>query len=88
MARRQLSNDSTDPPELGGAGQAAGAAESQIRNDEIYRMAAFRVRETANRIATLANSARDESLRRELLIVCERLLEEERKLLGIATGGA
>jgi hypothetical protein len=61
---------------------AAGAGlESQIRDDELYRMAAFRIRETANRITTLANSAQDEHLRRELLTVCERLLKEERDLL-------
>jgi hypothetical protein len=61
---------------------AAGApGESKIRNEELYRMAAFRIRETANRIATLANSVRDEALRAELLAVCERLLSEERALL-------
>jgi hypothetical protein len=58
-----------------------GDAESQIRSEELYRMAAFRIRETANRIATLANSARDEGLRAELRIVYERLLDEERALL-------
>jgi hypothetical protein len=42
---------------------AAGAPESKIRNEELYRMAAFRIRETANHIATLANSVRDEALR-------------------------
>jgi hypothetical protein len=44
-------------------------------------MAAFRVRETANRIATLANSAQNERLREELLAICQTLLREERTLL-------
>jgi hypothetical protein len=44
-------------------------------------MAAFRIREAANRIATLANSAQNETLRRELLSICQRLVNEERALL-------
>ena len=71
MARRQIPGDereARDGAELAGAGSAA--AESQIRNEELFRMAAFRIRETANRIATLANSARD----RATCDVCERLL--------------
>ena len=53
----------------------------KIRDEELYRMAAFRIRETANRIATLANSVRDDTLRAELQSVCQRLLSEERALL-------
>jgi hypothetical protein len=56
-------------------------AESHIRDEEVFRMAAFRIRETANRIATLANSTRSDALRRELLVVCERLHAEEAALL-------
>jgi hypothetical protein len=52
-----------------------------IRDQEICRMAAFRIRETANRIATLANNAADDALRRDLLTLCQRLLAEERALL-------
>lgn len=55
--------------------------ESHIRDEEVFRMAAFRIRETANRIITLANSTRSENLRRDLLVVCERLLAEETALL-------
>ena len=47
-------------------------------------MAAFRIRETANRIATLANSANDGALKRELLMLCQRLLAEERTLLQLS----
>jgi len=59
----------------------------QMREQEICRMAAFRVRETANRIATLANSAGDAGLRRDLLAVCQRLLREERALLDLSVSG-
>lgn len=86
MARRQIPSDergARDGPDLAGA--VSGAAESQIRHEEIFRMAAFRIRETANRIATLARSVRDPALRRELSAVCERLLEEERTLVALTS---
>lgn len=57
------------------------ATDAQMRDEELCRMAAFRIRETANRIACLANSAQDERLRRELIAVCERLVREEHNLL-------
>jgi hypothetical protein len=44
-------------------------------------MAAFRIRETANRIATLAQRAASQALRRKLLEIGERLIAEERVLL-------
>jgi hypothetical protein len=62
-------------------GGADGAVSPERRDTELRRMAAFRVRETANRIATLANSAQSEDLRRELLAICQRLMKEERLLL-------
>jgi hypothetical protein len=55
-------------------------------DDELRSMAAFRVRETANRIATLATSATSEDLRRELLAICQVLWREERALREV--GGA
>jgi len=55
----------------------------QARDSELYRMAAFRIREAANRIATLANASHDETLQRQLLAVCERLVDEERALLAL-----
>lgn len=74
----------TVPPGGESSGTASSAGESNIRTQELYRMAAFRIRETANRIATLANSARDETMRRALVATCERLLEEERRLLELS----
>ena len=56
-------------------------ATPQRRDTEVRRMAAFRIREAANRIATLANNAQNETLRRELLLICQRLVSEERALL-------
>jgi len=65
-------------PANGGRGETIGDL-------EICRMVAFRIRETANRIAALANNAQDEELRRELQEVCQRLLREERALLELHT---
>ncbi|MFN8640611.1 MAG: hypothetical protein U0802_02705 [Candidatus Binatia bacterium] len=48
---------------------------------ELRRMAAFRVREAANRIAVLANGAQAAGLRQTLLGICQTLLHEERALL-------
>ena len=87
MARTQMmGKDRKDREEAPGpAGLVAGSAtqpeESKIRDEELSRMAAFRIRETANRVATLAHSVRDEALRGELLAVCQRLQAEERALL-------
>ena len=67
--------------ENGNADGFDGGASTQRRDTELRRMAAFRVRETANRIATLANNAQNEDLRRELLAICQRLMKEERLLL-------
>jgi hypothetical protein len=82
MTRTRATGDqraNRQPPDRPASGLTS--AESQIRAEEVCRMAAFRIRETANRIATLANSARDDALRRILLATCERLLAEERALL-------
>ncbi len=62
-------------------GSTGAASDAQLRDQELCRMAAFRLRETANRIATLAHSTHDERLRSELIAVCDRLLQEERDLL-------
>ena len=79
-----------DPEDLAGvkaveAAPGRSRGEAQIRDEELYRMAAFRIRETANRIAKLANGAQDPALRSELSGVCERLLNEERALLALTT---
>jgi hypothetical protein len=83
--RRVTNNQAEDAAALMSVAVASGRrrGESQIRDEERYRMAAFRIREAANRIATLANGAPDPALRRELLAVCERLLGEERTLLAL-----
>ena len=60
--------------------------ESQMGDQECVRMAAFRIHETANRIDTLAQRARNPALRRDLLAVRERLLNEERELLAALPG--
>lgn len=89
MARTQMGDEGEDrgAPVTAGAGPIGTKGESQIRDEELYRMAAFRIREAANRIATLANSAQDAALRQELSAACERLLNEERRLLALTAKG-
>ena len=50
-------------------------------DQECLRMAAFRIHEAANRIAALADRARNPALRRDLLAIRGRLLNEEQGLL-------
>ena len=59
----------------------AGEGESQMNNEECLRMAAFRIHETARRIAMLADRTQDPALRRDLHALRERLLDDERALL-------
>jgi hypothetical protein len=59
----------------------AGEGESQRHNEECLEMAAFRIGETAKRIAVLADRTQDPALRRDLHALRERLLNEERALL-------
>jgi hypothetical protein len=86
MRRSDSSEEGGARPDVDASGTGA-TGESQMVEEEVYRIAAFRIRETANRIATLANSARDEALRSTLRLVCERLLGEERELLTRAGRG-
>ena len=79
MSVDDIENSGAGPGNPGEPGEQL--VESHIRDEEVFRMAAFRIRETANRIITLANSTRSENLRRDLLVVCERLLAEETALL-------
>ena len=65
-ARRRPKQMGVDDIDSSGAGARAGEqgeqpVESHIRDEEVFRMAAFRIRETANRILTLANSTRSEN---------------------------
>ena len=64
----------------GGSGPS-GEGESQMGDQECLRMAAFRIHEAANRIAALADRARNPALRRDLLTIRGRLLTEEQELL-------
>ena len=76
------SNGSQAAVQASGAGDGSIDGSSSQRGDhELRRMAAFRVREAANRIAVLANSAQSDGLRASLLAICERLVAEERALL-------
>jgi hypothetical protein len=48
---------------------------------ELRFVAAFRLRDAANRVATLVDMSCSPQLRAELLAIYERLMEEERELL-------
>ena len=83
MAGRIFGNDRRTVPVQAGASDGGSPRDgsSPTRDRELQRMAAFRVREAANRIAVLANSAQNDGLRETLLAICQRLLSEERTLL-------
>jgi len=81
MASKRMARMMADDRDEQDARGTGGTTDAQMRDQELCRMAAFRLRETANRIATLANSAADERLRSTLIAVCDRLLQEERELL-------
>ena len=59
----------------------AGEGQSQRHYEETLEMAAFRISETAKRIAVLAERTQNPALRRDLHALHERLLNEERALL-------
>lgn len=84
-----MANDVENGHRLGHASSAPRDVkpEAAMRDAEICQMAAFRIRETAKRVATLA--ARAESpLREQLAELGRRLQEEERALLEWATRSA
>jgi hypothetical protein len=84
MAPKRMAKVMADDRDERDVRAADGTTDAQMRDQELCRMAAFRLREAANRIATLANSAQDERLRSELIAVCDRLLQEEHDLLATA----
>lgn len=59
----------------------ADEGKAELHDEECLRMAAFRIRETAKRIAVLADRIQDPARRRDLRALHERLLNEERGLL-------
>lgn len=67
--------------DAGSGSGPSGEGESRMGDQECLRMAAFRIREAANRIGALADRARNPALRRDLLAIGGRLLNEEQELL-------
>lgn len=55
---------------------------------ELLEIAAFRLRDAAQRVATLVSMTGSAAVREELVAVCDRLMEEERHFLLRALGGA
>jgi len=66
---------------LGGGPLDAGEEAKVYHERELRLIAAFRLRDAANRVATLVSMTASAQLRAELLAVYERLLDEERGLL-------
>jgi hypothetical protein len=56
-------------------------AGGRYHDRELRYIAAFRLRDAANRVATLVGLTMSSELRAELLAVYERLMDEERRLL-------
>ena len=54
-----------------------------MEDDELVRIAAFKLRDSANRLMTLANEAQSEKVRGQLHAVCEQLLLHEKKVFGL-----
>jgi len=77
----KLATDGLGERDAGAGSGPSGEDESQMGDQECLRMAVFRIQETANRIATLAHRARNPALRRDLLAIRERLLNEGRALV-------
>ncbi len=57
---------------------------TRIQGKELWGIAAFRLRESANKILALADQAESPAMRSKLLSICVRLGEEERELLALA----
>jgi hypothetical protein len=54
----------------------------KIDDSELMKIAAFKLRESANRMLTLAQKAESPTIRGKLVAVSEQLLRQERKLFG------
>jgi hypothetical protein len=57
---------------------------SKIEERELWSIAAFRLRESANKILALADGAESAVMRRKLLSICAKLADEEQRLLAFA----
>jgi len=77
MQSALITGDETDS--LSGAGRAPTEG-TRMRDEECLRSAAFRLRETADRMAILALRAQDPALRDSLLAIREELLKHQRRL--------
>jgi hypothetical protein len=61
---------------------------TKIEERELWSIAAFRLRESANKILALADRAESAVMRKKLLSICARLAKEEQRLLAFANRGA
>ena len=82
VATQRMKNGKATPPPLAfDAGTVAPGNPPDYHERELRFIAAFRLRDAANRIATLVGMTRSAQLRAELLAMYDRLMAEERELL-------
>lgn len=74
-------NGKRAPQALGFDLDGTGSAPDQYHEHELRSIAAFRLRDAANRIAMLVSMTRSAELQAELLEMYDRLVAEERQLL-------
>lgn len=58
-----------------------------MEDNELMRIAAFKLRESANRLMTLANAAQSDRVRGRLHAVCEQLLRQEKRVFSLPEAG-
>lgn len=82
LEQTRVKNGKSTPPALTPTGEGTGLEpQGRYQERELRLIAAFRVRDAANRIATLVGMSESRELRAELLALYDRLMGEERELL-------
>lgn len=57
-----------------------------MTDGELMNIAAFKLRESANRILALAQEARSDEVRGRLFAVCEQLMRQEKRFYALEPG--
>ena len=57
-----------------------------MEDNEVMRIAAFKLRESANRMMTLANAAQSAKVRGRLYKVYEQLIRQEKRVFNVEHG--
>lgn len=82
LEQQRPKNGKSTTPILTPSAESAGLeSQGRYQERELRLIAAFRLRDAANRIATLVGMSESRELRAELLALYDRLMGEERELL-------